>query len=105
MKTNHTAHLKNPHPGETLKEALVDLGISQYRLGKDLSIPHSRVTAIIKGRQGISATTALRFGKYFGTGPDYWLNLQQMHDLAAAFEQQAGEIARIQPAPELEKAS
>ncbi len=104
MKATPTA-LKNPHPGETLKEALDDLGISQYRLGKDLCIPHSRVTAIIKGRQGITAATALRFGKYFGTGPEYWLNLQLMYDLAAALEQQATEIARIQPAPGLEKAS
>jgi len=47
----------------------------------------------------------MRIGKYLGTGPEYWLNLQHMHDLAAALEQQAGEIARIHPAPELEKAS
>ena len=98
---NTAALLHNPHPGETLKEALTDLGITQYRLAKDTGIPHSRVTTIIKGRQGITAATALRFGKYFGTGPDYWLNLQQLYDLAAAMEQQAAALDRIRPAPEL----
>lgn len=99
MKTIPLLH--NPHPGETLKEALGDLGITQYRLAQDISIPHSRVTNIIKGRQGITAATALRFGKYFNTGPDYWLNLQQFYDLAAAIEGQAAALANIQPAPEL----
>ena len=103
MKTTPLLH--NPHPGETLREALTDLGISQYRLAKDTGIPHSRITTIIKGRQGITAATALRFGKYFGTGPDYWLNLQHMHDLAAALEQHAAALALIQPAPELARAS
>ena len=65
---------------ETLKEALEDYGITQYRLGQDLAIPHRRVTAIIKGRQGITATTALKLGRYCGTPPEYWLNLQHMHD-------------------------
>lgn len=89
--------LHNPHPGETLKEALDDLGITQYRLAIDTGLPHSRITAIIKGRQGITAATALRLGKYFGTGPEYWLNLQQMHDVAAAREEQAAALERIRP--------
>lgn len=92
-----TALLRNPHPGETLKEALADYGISQYRLGQDLAIPHSRVTAIIKGRQGITAATALKLGKYFSTPPEYWLNLQHLHDLAAAREEQAAALSRIRP--------
>ncbi|MEY4570379.1 MAG: hypothetical protein RLZZ398_1818 [Verrucomicrobiota bacterium] len=92
-----TPPLHNPHPGETLKEALTDYGISQYRLGQDLAIPHSRVTAIIKGRQGITATTALRLGKYFATPPEYWLNLQHMYDLAAAREEQEDALSRIRP--------
>lgn len=95
MKT--AAPLRNPHPGETLKEALEDYGITQYRLGQDLAIPHSRVTAIIKGRQGITATTALKLGKYFSTPPEYWLNLQHMHDLAAAREEQGDALSRIHP--------
>lgn len=98
MKTSLPLH--NPHPGETLKEALDDLddlGITQYRLAKDTGLPHSRVTAIIKGRQGTTAATALRFGKYFATGPEYWLNLQQMHDVAAAREEHAAVLERITP--------
>jgi len=95
MKTKPLLH--NPHPGETLKEALDDLGITQYRLAKDTGLPHSRITAIIKGRQGITAATALRLGKYFGTGPEYWLNLQQLHDVAAARKEQAAALERIVP--------
>ena len=89
--------LHNPHPGETLKEALGDMGITQYRLAQDTGLPHSRITAIIKGRQGITAATALRFGKYFGTPPEYWLNLQHLYDLAAAREEHAAALERIRP--------
>jgi addiction module HigA family antidote len=89
--------LSNPHPGETLKEALGDLGITQYRLAQDTGLPHSRITSIIQGRQGITAATVLRFGKYFGTPPEYWLNLQHLHDLAAAREEQADALALIRP--------
>ena len=89
--------LSNPHPGETLKEALGDLGITQYRLAQDTGLPHSRITSIIKGRQGITAATALRFGKYFGTPPEYWINLQHLRDLAAAREDLADALARIRP--------
>ena len=91
------ALIHNPHPGETLKEAISDFSITQYRLGQDLGIPHSRVSAIVNGRQGITASTALRLGKYFGTPPEYWLNLQHMRDLAAASEQQQDALARIRP--------
>lgn len=73
------------------------MGITQYRLAKDTSLPHSRITAIIKGRQGVTAATALRLGKYFGTGPEYWLNLQQMRDVAAVREEQAAALDRIVP--------
>lgn len=90
-------NLPNPHPGATLKETLDDLGITQYRLAVDLHIPHSRVTAIIKGRQGITPTTALKLGRYFGTTPQYWLNLQQLHDLENAQASCAEEIAAINP--------
>lgn len=95
MKTKSLLH--NPHPGKTLKEALGDLGITQYRLAQDTGLPHSWITSIIKGRQGITAATALRFGKYFGTPPEYWLNLQYLHDLAAAREEHAAALKRIIP--------
>lgn len=69
--------------------------LTQYRNAKDTGLPHSRIIAIIKHRHGMTATTALRFGKYFGTAPEYWLNLQPIHDLVAAREDLATELERI----------
>ena len=92
-----TKKLPNPHPGLTLRETLDDLGITQYRLAVDLGIPHSRVTAIIKGRQGVTATTALKLGRYFGTSPEYWLNLQHLYDLELATEALGPSLKAITP--------
>jgi|OM-RGC.v1.030106627 addiction module antidote protein, HigA family len=80
--TNQSSSLHYPHPGEILKtEFLDELGISQYRLAVDTRIPHSRVTAIIKGRRAVSPDTALRLARYFGNSPEFWLGLQQDYDL------------------------
>ncbi|MES2702068.1 MAG: HigA family addiction module antitoxin [Bacteroidota bacterium] len=74
--------LKNIHPGEILKaEFLDELGISAYRLAKDTGIPQTRVSEIIKGVRRITADTALRLSKYFGTTPKFWLGLQDDFDL------------------------
>ena len=71
-----------PHPGEILQEEfLLPMGISQYRLALDLRIPHSRVTAIVRGRRAISLDTALRLSRYFGTSAEFWIGLQQEFDL------------------------
>ena len=86
-----------PHPGELLKEDLDDLEITQYRLAKDLGIPHSRVTAIIKGRQGITATTALKLARYFRTSPEYWMNMQREYDIRRAKAECADELKQIKP--------
>jgi addiction module HigA family antidote len=70
------------HPGEILaEEFLKPLAISQYRLAKDISVPPRRVNEIVKGIRAISADTALRFTKYFGTSERFWLNLQVRFDL------------------------
>jgi addiction module HigA family antidote len=70
------------HPGEILaEEFLGPLGITQYRLAKDTSVPARRINEIVKGLRGISADTALRFAKYFGTSELFWLNLQARYDL------------------------
>ena len=75
-------HLKNIHPGEVLLEDFLEpLGISQYRLAIACSLPHSRITDIIKGRRGISADTALRLARAFGTSADLWLGLQRDFDV------------------------
>ncbi|MBE9461044.1 HigA family addiction module antitoxin [Dyadobacter subterraneus] len=74
--------LNNIHPGEILLEEFLNpLGISAYRLAKDTSIPQTRVSEIIKGRRRVTADTALRFSKYSGTTPKFWLGLQDDFDL------------------------
>lgn len=70
------------HPGEILlEEFLVPLGISQYRLAKDVSVPPRRINEIILGKRSITADTALRLGRYFKTSPEFWMNLQTYYDL------------------------
>ena len=70
------------HPGEILKEEFLEpMGISQYRLAKDISVPPRRINEIVHGNRSVSANTALRLAKYFGTTAQFWLNLQTHHDL------------------------
>jgi addiction module HigA family antidote len=70
------------HPGEILaEEFLSPLGVTQYRLAKDTSVPARRINEIVKGERAISADTALRLAKYFGTSDLFWLNLQARYDL------------------------
>jgi addiction module HigA family antidote len=77
--------LRFPHPGEILQmEFLEPMGVTQYRLAMDLKIPHSRVTAIIRGRRAITPDTALRLSRYFGTSAEFWIGLQQEYDLRKA---------------------
>jgi addiction module HigA family antidote len=74
--------LKNIHPGEILLEEFLNpMGVTAYKLAKDTAIPQTRVSEIIKGRRRITADTALRFSKYFGTTPKFWLGLQDDFDL------------------------
>jgi addiction module HigA family antidote len=77
------APMKPVHPGAILKhEFLEPLGVSSYRLAKDISVPINRVAAIVAGRRAITADTALRFARYFGTDAQSWINLQARYDLA-----------------------
>lgn len=70
------------HPGEILmEEFLKPMGISQYRLAKDISVPPRRINEIVHGKRSISADTALRLGRFFGILPQFWLNLQTRFDL------------------------
>jgi len=75
---------ESPHsqPGEHLAEFLEECGISQYRLAKDIHVPPRRITDIVHGRRAISADTALRLGRYFGTSAPFWMNLQTAYELA-----------------------
>jgi addiction module HigA family antidote len=74
--------LKNIHPGEVLlEEFLIPMNISAYRLSKDIDIPQTRISQIIKGNRRITADTALRLSAYFGTTAKFWLGLQDDYDL------------------------
>ena len=87
----------NPHPGEILlEEFLKPMGLSQNRLAMELRVPCHRVHEIVHGRRGITADTALRLAKFFGTTPDFWMNLQKSYDLAAAKESLGIELTRVQ---------
>jgi antitoxin HigA-1 len=72
------------HPGEHLAEQLEALGISAAELGRQLAVPTNRVTGILNGQRAITGDTALRLGHYFGTNPQFWLNLQALFDLRVA---------------------
>jgi addiction module HigA family antidote len=74
--------LKNIHPGEILlEEFLIPLEVSAYRLSKDIGIPQTRISEIIKGNRRITADTALRLSIYFGNSPKFWLGLQDDYDI------------------------
>tara|TARA_B100001063_G_scaffold235522_1_gene254151 strand:- start:6984 stop:7292 length:309 start_codon:yes stop_codon:yes gene_type:complete len=88
--------LENVHPGEILLyEFLEPLEISAYRLSKDLKIPQTRISEIIKGRRRITADTALRLSKYFGNSAKFWLGLQDDFDIEEGRENKRSELNEI----------
>jgi antitoxin HigA-1 len=84
------------HPGEQLAEELRELGMSAAELARQIKVPVNRVTAILNGQRGVSADTALRLGHWFGTSPEFWLNLQAIYDLRLA-RTEAGEVVEKLP--------
>ena len=68
------------HPGEILADELAEIDISGTELARQINVPPNRISQIISGKRSISADTALRLGKWFGTGPNIWMNLQQAYD-------------------------
>ncbi len=72
------------HPGEVLKEELVEIGMTASAFAQALHVPPNRITAILKGTRSITADTALRFSRFFGTTAEFWLNLQTAYDLRVA---------------------
>ena len=90
------ANLANIHPGEILLEDfLKPLNISAYRLSKEIGIPQTRVSAIIKGKRRITADTALRLSKYFGNSAKFWLGLQNDFDLEEELNAKKKELLSI----------
>ena len=75
-------NLEPTSPGEILKEEFLEpMNLTAYRLAKEIHIPQSRISDIITGKRGITADTAMRFAMYFGTTPQFWLNIQNQYDL------------------------
>jgi antitoxin HigA-1 len=84
------------HPGEHLAEELKELRMSAAELARKLDVPTNRITAILNGQRAITGDTALRLAHFFGTSPEFWLNLQSLYDLQIA-EEKAGKSIRTLP--------
>jgi len=82
------------HPGAYLKELLVELKISQYRLARDLGVPAMRISLVVNGKRPVTAELALRLGRYFGQNPRYWMNLQTRYDMDIAEDDLSEQVAR-----------
>ena len=83
------------HPGEILRlDFLEPLNLSQNQLALDLHVPATRINEIIKGKRGITAETAIRLGRYFGTSAQFWINLQAHYDLGVAEDANSAKIER-----------
>ena len=83
------------HPGEHLAEELKDLGISAAELARQIEVPVNRITEIMNGQRGVTADTALRLGHWFGTSPEYWLNLQKLYELRLAREEIGDQLKKL----------
>lgn len=89
-----TKHLPGIHPGTILREDLGDIEVSLNQLARDLHVPMNRISQIVNGRRAITADTALRLARYFGTSARYWLNLQSAYELETAERKLAAIIER-----------
>ena len=88
------------HPGEMLlEEFLKPMNITQRQLADAIHVPYQRINEIVNGRRGMTASTALRFAKYFGTSAGFWMNLQLRWDLYFAQESETETLANIEPLP------
>jgi len=87
------------HPGEILADELKEIGISAAELARTLEVPANRISQIIAGKRAISADTALRLARYFGTTPDLWMNLQKTYELDLARQQLGKTIRHIPQRP------
>lgn len=95
---NATSGMRPVHPGEILQDELETLDLSANALSKALDVPVNRITAILNGQRGVTANTALRLARYFGTTPQLWLNLQKTYELRKAEIEAGREIAeRVKP--------
>jgi len=84
------------HPGEHLAEELKELGMSAAELARKLDVPTNRITSILNGQRAITGDTALRLAHFFGTNPEFWLNLQSLYELRIA-QRKAGKSIKALP--------
>jgi antitoxin HigA-1 len=82
------------HPGELLRDELHEIGVSLNELARALRVPMNRISAIVNGKRAITVDTAMRLARYFGTSPQFWLNLQTAYDLEAASPEMRSQIDR-----------
>ena len=86
------------HPGEMLREEfLIPMGITQRELAQAIHVPYQRINELVNGKRGVTPGTALRLAKFFGTSPDFWMNLQLRWDLWRAQQKESQALERIQP--------
>jgi addiction module HigA family antidote len=89
-----------PHPGEILlEEFLKPMGITQYRLAKEIGVPQRRIGEIVAGARAITADTGLRLSRFFGMSEDFWIGLQMDYDAAKTKDSLAKTLAKIKPWP------
>jgi addiction module HigA family antidote len=100
MSTKKPKRLPPIHPGEVLQDVLNEAGLTINALALALRVPANRIGAIVKGQRGITADTALRLGRYFGTSAQMWMNLQAKYDLTIAEDTLSRQIEReVLPRP------
>ena len=87
----------NVHPGEALQEFLDDYGLTQSALARELRVPVRRINTIVRGERSLSADTAVRLAKFFGTRADFWLGLQELYDIREAEKKLSNELSKIHP--------
>ncbi len=85
------------HPGEFLADELKDIGMTRTELARQIDVPPNRISQIIRGKRDLTADTALRLGRFFGTGPELWLNLQKAYELDKAKTVLGNRICKIHP--------
>ena len=85
------------HPGEHLADELEEIGMNGHELAKRLDLPFNRIYQILRGERSITASTALRLGKFFNVHPEFWMNLQKSYDLQVAQKAESRNLKRIKP--------
>ncbi len=98
--TTKTNRIPPIHPGEILKTEFLDpLGITEYRLAKEIHVPPIRINDIVHGKRGVSVDTALRLSRYFGLNDTFWLTIQSRYDVETESQRLAAKLDEIHPMP------